>query len=53
MWRLLTLRLGETGNQRIEERLYSKYGKLPISPPDLIGLVLTFSSFILLGKTNL
>jgi hypothetical protein len=38
----------QIGNQRIEECLYSKYGRSPIGPPDVIRIILISYKVILL-----
>ncbi len=38
----------QIGNQRIEECLYSKYGRSPIGPPDVIKIILISYNVVLL-----
>ncbi len=37
----------QTGNQRIEEGQYRKYGRVPIGPPDIIRIVLISNNIVL------
>jgi hypothetical protein len=39
----------KTGNQRIEECLHSRYGRIPNGPRDVVRIVLIFYHIILLG----